>query len=83
MSVSSKMKWVGISFLFCCAICFFAPTSLVGQAANSGTVAGTVTDQSNAAVVGATVTMVDTATNAERTAVTNESGRYIFANVVP
>ncbi len=83
MSVSSKMKWVAISFLSCCAISLLTPTSLVGQAANSGTVAGTVTDQSNAAVVGATVTLVDTATNAERTAVTNESGRYIFANVVP
>src|SRR6266568_3603001 len=52
MSVSSKMKWVAISFLSCCAISLLTPTSLVGQAANSGTVAGTVTDQSNAAVVG-------------------------------
>ena len=69
----------------CCLlalVCICSPSAL-GQAANSGTVAGTVTDQSGAAVVGATAKLVDTATNTERTAVTNETGRYIFANVVP
>jgi hypothetical protein len=62
--------------------CLFSPSAL-GQAANTGTLAGTVTDQSGAAVVGATVTLVDTATNAQRTAVTNDAGRYIIANIVP
>lgn len=63
-------------------LCLASPAAL-GQAANTGTLAGTVTDQSGSAVVGATVTLVDTATNAERTAVTNDAGRYIIANVVP
>src|SRR5690349_13378933 len=66
----------------CTLLCICSPSSL-GQAANTGTVAGTVSDQSGAAVVGASVTLVDVSTNLERTAVTNETGRYIFANIVP
>jgi len=53
----------------------------MGQAASSGTVAGTVTDPSGAAVVGATVTLTEPSTGASRTATTNDAGRYIFANV--
>jgi Carboxypeptidase regulatory-like domain len=65
--------------------CLFAltPSALFSQAASSGTVAGTVTDPSGAAVVGAEVTLSDPSTNGTRTATTNEAGRYIFANVTP
>jgi hypothetical protein len=65
--------------------CVFAltPSALFSQAASTGTVAGTVTDPSGGAVVGATVTLTDIATNIPRTAATNETGRYFFANVVP
>src|SRR5215469_8620370 len=59
------------------------PAIVRGQAASSGTIAGQVTDASNAAVGGATVTLVDTATNAQRTTTSNDSGRYFFADVVP
>jgi Carboxypeptidase regulatory-like domain len=61
----------------------FCPTALYSQNVSSGTVAGTVTDQSNAAVTDATVTLTDTATNIPRTTATNEVGRYVFANVTP
>lgn len=61
----------------------FIPPQVAAQTANTGTVAGTVIDPSGAAVVEATVTLTDTATNAARTTVTNDTGRYIFANVTP
>jgi hypothetical protein len=65
--------------------CLFAvsPSSLFAQSASTGTVAGTVTDPSGGAIVGATVTLTDTATSIARTETTNETGRYFFANVVP
>lgn len=74
-----------VALLLAALFCLFAvtPSSLFAQAASTGTVAGTVTDPSGGAVVGATVTMTDTATNISRSGVTNESGRYFFANVVP
>lgn len=77
----TKRVVLGLCCLFA-LVCICTPSAL-GQAANSGTVSGTVTDQSGAAVVEAVVRLVDTATNTERTAITNETGRYIFASVVP
>jgi len=59
------------------------PSNLFGQAASTGTVAGTVTDPSGGAVVGATVTLTDVSTTIPRTANSNDTGRYFFANVVP
>jgi len=55
----------------------------MGQTAGTGVIVGTVTDPSGAAIAGATVTLTDTATSAERTAITNDSGRYDFPNVQP
>src|SRR5579862_1661943 len=53
------------------------------QSASSGSVAGAITDPSGAVVAGATVTLTDPATNVSRTATTNASGRYFFADVTP
>jgi hypothetical protein len=53
------------------------------QSASSGTVAGTVTDQSGAVVPSATVTLTDTATNNVRSTTTNKDGRYILVDVNP
>jgi len=74
-----------VALLLAALFCLFAvtPSSLFGQAASTGTVAGTVTDPSGGAIVGATVTLTDTATNIARSETTNETGRYFFANVVP
>jgi Carboxypeptidase regulatory-like domain len=65
--------------------CLFAltPSALFSQAASTGTIAGTVTDPSGGAVVGATVTLTDPATSDTRTTTTNDAGRFIFANVIP
>src|SRR5580658_4168625 len=79
--MSSKRVAVLLAALFC--LFSVTPSSLFGQAASTGTVAGTVTDPSGGAIVGATVTLTDTATAIARTETTNDTGRYFFANVVP
>jgi Carboxypeptidase regulatory-like domain len=53
------------------------------QSSNTGTLVGVVTDQSNAVVAGATVTLTDTSTGSSQSATTNDSGRYVFVNVQP
>lgn len=75
----SKRSLFGFGLL----LCFFAlvPTVLFSQSSSTGTVAGTVTDPSGAAVAAATVTLTDKATNIPRTASTNENGRYILVDV--
>ncbi len=74
-----------VALLLAALFCLFAvtPSSLFAQAASTGTVAGTVMDPSGGAIIGAAVTLTDTATNISRPGATNESGRYFFANVVP
>jgi hypothetical protein len=46
-------------------------------------VSGQVTDPTGAAIVGASVTLVDASTTTSRKTNTNDAGRYIFANVTP
>jgi hypothetical protein len=72
------------SFLLCSFVLWLssAPPACA-QLTDTGTIAGTVTDQSGALVPGVNVTLTDTATNTLRTAKTNDSGRYVFANVTP
>jgi hypothetical protein len=53
------------------------------QATASGTVTGTITDQSGAVVVDAQIKLTDKATGTSRNAATNSSGHYIFVNVDP
>src|SRR5580693_5945476 len=76
-------KRVVLVLVALCCLFALSPSVVMGQSASTGTVAGTVTDPSGAAVVGATVTLTDPTVTGTRTATTNESGRYIFANVTP
>jgi len=50
---------------------------------DTGQIAGTVTDQSGAVVAGATVTVTNTATNAQRTSETNATGGYVIPSLEP
>ena len=59
------------------------PAGLLAQTAGTGAIAGTITDPSGAAVLEATITLTDASTGAVRTAATNDTGRYVFANVPP
>src|SRR5258708_1985690 len=53
------------------------------QATSSATVAGLVTDEQGAVVVGAEVRLVDLATSSNQATLTNETGRYVIVNVAP
>jgi Carboxypeptidase regulatory-like domain len=57
--------------------------SIWGQAVATGTVLGTVTDNTGAVVAGVNVTLIDKATGDSRTTATNDVGHYIFQNVSP
>jgi len=80
VSFSSKTQFVAILAALLClsALC---PTSLHAQAASSTSIAGVVTDSTGAVVAGASVKLTDKATNTPRPTVTNDTGRYFFANV--
>ena len=53
------------------------------RAQTFGQITGTVTDASGGVLVGASVTVTNTQTNAVRDAVTNTAGSYAFPNLLP
>ena len=61
----------------------FGTTAAWSQATSSATLAGLVTDEQNAAVPGAEVRIVDSATGSTQTTLTNDTGRYVVVNVSP
>ena len=67
-------------FLFVFSLCALPAW---GQAVATGTVVGTVTDNSGAVVTGATVTLIDNATGDTRTTTTNDVGHYVLPNIPP
>ena len=58
-------------------------TAAWSQATSTATVTGLVTDEQNAAVAGAEVRLLENATGASQTTLTNETGRYVIVNVQP
>ena len=80
----------GVSGIFFAALlaalfCLFtvAPKAALAQSSNTGTVSGTVTDNTGAVVPGATITLTYQGTGNSRTATSTSSGQYIFAYVNP
>ena len=65
--------------VFALALC---GASLFGQTVSSS-LEGVVVDQSNAAVVGAAVTLTNPSTQSSRTAVTDNNGTYRFLQIDP
>src|SRR5262247_3832194 len=61
--------------VLCLGVLIMSSVAAIGQL-TTGTIAGTVTDQSGAAVPGATVTLKNTDTGVSRTAQTAENGKY-------
>ena len=80
------MRKTGIGFVVCAAL-FLISSALApagrAQSETTGTVLGTVSDPSGAAVVDASVLLRNTATNAQVKQTTNGAGLYTFANVTP
>ncbi len=68
------------SFLMVAAILFFSTAAL---AQDTATISGTVTDSNGAAVVGATVRLLDNASSRELTVTTDAAGRYSFTDLRP
>jgi len=60
------------------AVVVMGQQALLAQATASGNIAGVITDPTGAAVVGASVTITNTATNAARKTVTTSAGEYRF-----
>ena len=69
-------KWHQLPFLMLLTLLW--SSNLFGQATASGTIQGTVTDNSGAVVVGAEVTAVHKATGTARTTLTGDSGAFRF-----
>src|SRR5258708_36553348 len=61
---------------------FMAQVAIQAQT-TTGSLSGTITDPSNAVVPAATVTLVNTATGAERSAVTSSEGTFSFQTLQP
>ena len=64
------------------AALFFATISSFAQQ-TTGSILGTLSDQSGAVIVNTTVTLTDIGTSVARTAITNQSGLYQFVAIPP
>jgi hypothetical protein len=77
-----KLRWFIVTFgaVFCtCA----GAIQAFGQATNSGTVVGEITDSSGAVIPGATVTLTNASAGVKLVSVTNADGKYIFPATPP
>ena len=77
---TSRKRWCPIIMVLTGILLLGSSPRLTGQAVNA-TLLGTVTDSSGAVVTGARVTITDMNTALERTAKSNNSGNYEFANL--
>src|SRR5258707_2771322 len=77
----SKRVVVVSSFLL--ALLWICSPVAMAQSSDAGTVTGTVTDSSGAAVPAAAVSLTDAATSSARPTTTNDKGAYIFPYVSP
>src|ERR1700690_2569442 len=78
-----QLRSIVVILILCLAVLVLGAPSAFAQSTSTGTIVGTVTDQSGAVVNGASVTLTDVSTKSARTASTNDAGRYIFVDVAP
>src|SRR5580700_350266 len=74
---------VKLALFLLLVICVGSALPMWAQSTSTGTIAGSITDQSGAVVPGATVVVTDTTTNVTRATTTNKDGRYILVDVNP
>src|SRR5580698_161696 len=74
---------VKLALFLLLVICVGSALPMWAQSTSTGTIAGSITDQSGAVVPGATVVVTDTTTNVTRATTTNKGGRYILVDVNP
>ena len=79
MAMTRRAHSRSLAYLFLwLAVVVLGQQTLLAQATASGNIAGVITDPTGAAVVGASVTITNTATNAERKTTTTSAGEYRF-----
>jgi hypothetical protein len=78
MRSNKTISWLALGLMTCCALA----AATFGQAVY-GSVFGTVTDQSGAAVPGATVTITNLGTNVSESTKTNSTGNYNQTRLIP
>jgi Carboxypeptidase regulatory-like domain len=78
-----RIRSVKLAWALLLAFSLGTALSLCAQSTNTGTVLGTITDPSGAVVPGASITLSQIGTSSVRTTVTNDAGKYFFANVDP
>src|SRR5882672_7293131 len=76
-----RSRFFGLCVFFCLACCVFA-VSASAQIGNAG-LGGTVSDPSGGVVVGADLTLVNTANQIEAKFISNDRGEYMFRNLTP
>src|SRR5262245_45112363 len=62
---------------------FFFMTAGVSAQVERGTISGTISDSSGAAMVGVEITVINAATGIEFKTVTSEQGQYVAPNLIP
>ena len=77
------MKTVNFKSLLLMVAALFAMTLTTFGQQDTGSISGTVKDQNDAVVSGATVKVVNPAKGFERTATTNGDGYYVITNLAP
>lgn len=82
---STKLKLA--VFAFCAAVLLFLSAAIFSPPlraqAVDGTLLGTINDSSGAPVANAKITLVESNTNVSRSAQSNDSGNYVFADLPP
>src|SRR5919202_2016021 len=74
---------IGRFFTVVCIAALAFPGTLLRAQTSTGSIVGTVTDASGAAIPGAAVTLLNTGTAARRTAASDAAGNYQFVNLLP
>ena len=82
LQVSTRRRFLVHQLANLLCLLLLATATLRAQQ-TSGSVVGTVTDNTGAVVSGATVTLTDVDTGDRRTATTNSAGDYQFVNLMP
>jgi hypothetical protein len=77
-----RLSWLSHFALLLSAAALLSVAPLPGQTL-TGTILGTISDQSHAVIPGVQVSVTDTNTNYHRSETTNESGFFAFANLDP
>ena len=78
-----NVRSVKLALVLLLVVCLGGVLPARAQSSSTGSVVGTVSDQTGAVVDDATVTLTDVSTNTSRSTTSNASGRYLYVNVNP